>query len=181
MAILASFLNDTNPGESLFRQIGATIYQGSAQPFTITPGTTHTVDSITLKLLKTGAPTQANLIRIKTDNAGLPGSVMGTNTLAAASIPTGTPSLVTVSSFDNTITLQPSTTYWLVWETAVDGTDDVNYYQWRISNTSIVYPAEYYKVNGTFNLETGYNSTFMIQGSPAAGGNKNLALLGVGT
>lgn len=161
--VLASYKNDTNPGEALYAFGSPNFYNGATQPFTIAQLTPQLVSSIMMKLQKNGSPTEPNLISIAVDSGGAPGAYLGTATLAAASIPSSAAE-VTVTSFDNPMILQPSTTYWLVWHAANQGSDFTNYYQWRISNTSIVYSAEYYKLNSTFIQETGYNCYFEIQG-----------------
>lgn len=172
MANIASYKTHTNPGESIFRQIGATIYQGAAQPFTVSTNA-YTVDSMMAELKKTGSPTEALRFRIFDNNAGLPGSSLGGTTVAAASV-TGSYTEITSGAPSSTITLQPATTYWFVVDTANDGNNDTTYYQWGIGNSSIVYSAEYYKVNGTFNIETGYNCYFQINGTLAPSGPSNL-------
>lgn len=185
MAVLASYKTHTNPGESLFRFINPNTYQGAAQPFSHALGSSHTLTSIMMELKKTGTPTQANLFRIRTDSAGAPGSVLTTGSIAGSAISSAGYVEYTVSAFDTAINLASGTTYWCAWETSADGTDDTNYYQWGIGNSAIVYTAEQYKLNGSYNVETGFNCYFEIQGNPVGGaGAKHLPylnLLGVGS
>lgn len=172
MANIASYKTHTNPGESIFRDIGGNKYDGAAQPFTVSTNT-YTVDSMMAELKKTGSPTEALRFRIFTDVAGAPGVSLGGTTVAAASV-TGSYTEITSGAPSSTITLIPGVTYWFVVDTATQGTNDTTYFQWGIGNTSIPYSAEYYKYNGAFLPETGYNCYFQINGTIAAVGPANL-------
>lgn len=176
MATLAQYTTHTNPGESIYRDIGGNKYDGGAMSFTLTPTTAHNVTSMMAELKKTGSPAVAVRFRIFTNSGGLPSVELGGTTVAAASI-TSSYTEITSGAPSTTVTLQPSTTYWLVLDTATQGTDDSNYFQWGMGNSSILYPSSLYKYNGTFQTETGWNLYFRVSGDEAPAGPANLKSL----
>lgn len=167
MAVLASYKTHTNDGESIYRDIGGNKYDGAAQPFTIAQGTPMNVSTMMAELRKTGSPTEALRFRIFSDSAGSPNVSLGGTTVAAASV-TGSYTEITSGAPSTTVTLQPSTTYWFVVDTANQGTNDTTYFQWGMGNSSIPYSSSKYKYNGSFNPETGWNMYFEIVGVVAS-------------
>lgn len=82
---------------------------------------------ITVRLGKTGSPTDNAVIQIQSDSAGSPsGSVLASGSVAAASITT-TASDVTIT-LDTAVNFSAGTTYWLVFTRSGSG-DSTNYYQ----------------------------------------------------
>lgn len=173
MATLAQYTTHTNPGESIYRDIGGNKYDGGAMSFTLTPSTPHTVDSMMAELKKTGSPSVALRFRIFSDVAGAPGVELGGTTVAAASVTSGYTE-ITSGAPSTTVTLLPGVTYWLVIDTATQGTDDTNYFQWGMGNTSLLYPSSLYKYNGVFLTETGWNLYFRVSGTEAPVGPANV-------
>lgn len=164
--VLASYKTDTNPGEALFAFGTPNHYNGAAQPFSHSQGATYRVSSIMIKTVKNGSPTETVKLGIAPDVAGQPGTIIGFASILAADYPTSA-SEYTVTVFNTPIDLATGTTYWLVWYCDNEGSDFTNYYQWRISNSSIVYSAEWYNLNNVFIIETGYNCYFEVQGNLA--------------
>lgn len=166
---LASYLTNTNPGESIYRDIGGNKYDGACQPFTISAGN-YRVTAMQAYLKKTGSPTEALRFRIYASAGGSNcatnlGSLIGGNDAVPAASVTGSYSYVSAVPSGN-IDLVTATTYFFVIDTANQGTNDTTYYQWGIGNSGIPYSSSYYKYNGAFAIETGYNVNFEIDGDP---------------
>ena len=103
----------------------------AAQSFVPTANTGWTVAEAAVQLAKVGTPTDDLTLELRGDSSGLPGSLLESATIPAASVGTSM-EWVTVS-LSNTTTLLPSTTYWLVVKrTGADSTTD--YYQIGVDN-----------------------------------------------
>lgn len=167
---MAAYTGNTNPGESIFRFISPNYYNGWCQPFTVDAGATnYYVTHAAFNLKKTGTPIATFMYRIY-DNAGGAncstqlGTLLGGNDNVNAASAGGTAALIDGPPTTN-IQLVTGHTYFLIASTTAAGTGDTNYWQGTISNSAPPYSDEYYKLNESFNQETGYNMTFEIDGS----------------
>ena len=169
--VLASYLSNNNNGESIYRDTGPTTYQAVCQPFTVTTSGTYSVGMLA-NLKKTGTPSVDLNFKIHDNTGGANcgtqlGSVLGSNTVAGSSV--GTSFGMIAATTTASVTFETAHTYFFVINTDTDGTDDLNYFNWSMANISIPYSSEYYKTNGTWAAETGWNVTFQINGDvPAA-------------
>lgn len=96
------------------------------QTFQISSSTAWDAKVGSVQIEKHGSPTDNALIRIYTDSGGNPGTLQGTITLPAASVPESADWYG--GDFDSPVTLSPSTTYHLVLERS-GSLDSSNHYQ----------------------------------------------------
>ena len=102
-------LTDELPGASVTLS-GATY---AAESFQLSSSAGWTVASVSVKASKTGAPTDGLVVSIRADSSGQPASTdLEAVTIPASSI--SEESAWVTASFSGTLSLSPSTTYWLV-------------------------------------------------------------------
>lgn len=92
-----------------------------AQSFVLSEATPWLAHEVMLRVRKIGAPTDGILVRLYSDSAGAPGSVLASGLLAQTEIG-NVMEWVTVQ-FGTPYLLQPSTTYWVAISSNVTGAD----------------------------------------------------------
>lgn len=103
------FPNRENPSASTFTLTSHGVRV--AQSFQITGATAWTAHEVLVRVRKIGAPASPLLVRIYSDSAGTPTTMLAEGTIAAADIQTVTEwATVTLGT---PYTLQPATTYWV--------------------------------------------------------------------
>jgi len=151
-------VNDDSTGRT-------TTWQKMASPFTVS-STCYPTD-IATHIKTTGTPVDSVFYAIYDDNGGEPGTKLG-QTANVAGI-TGSFAWAT-STMASSITLNTSTTYWLVVE-RTGSLSDANHWNWYLSSNSPTY-GNYLHLNGTWQSGGVHEAWFQIYGGAATGGGE---------
>lgn len=109
-----------------FRVLGEGLYTRLEQAFQLTGGEAWDASNVQLYLNRMGDPADDLLARLYTDAGGLPGTLLGTATLAGTSVLTS-PAWHTLT-FASEVSLSLATTYHLVLDRSTGTPDASNYY-----------------------------------------------------
>lgn len=156
-AIYGQLTNPWTNGSFNFGNGGTSRLQ--AQQFTV--ASTCTVDSISVDIAKIGTPTDHATVAIYSDSGGAPNAALETGSNVDPTTTSNTFANAT-STFLGTLTLNTSTTYWVVLGGTGAGSG-TNLYDWAANNASVPY-GNGARYDGTSWISSGggYNRFFVV-------------------